>query len=698
MSLIPGISNAMNIRKYIICCTILFLSVSISHAQFITFFSAFRSNEARADDYFDKNQFNKALELYQLSFKKDPTNQFLRLKIAKTFFMLNKTKEAERMYSALVKNPKVLRPDDRLEYIRCLFSNGKYEMGKVVLSQFIKDNPKNVDAKSLKERILNVNEFYKDSALYSIKKLDFNDKASDFSPIFYEDGITYISSRKEPLIDLHVSNLDSTKFFDLYKIKVNHDSLMGKPQEFDKSLNSYYHQGPATFFDNFTKMVFTSNRKDGLSDSKNLHLYFAEKDTVSGKWKNVTLLPFNNNTFSSGHPTMNHNGDLMIFSSDVPGGVGGIDLYQVTYLDGKWGVPSNLGKSINTPNDEVFPFLLNDSTLYFSTEGYPGLGKLDIFKATGKMGKFTSVTNVGAPINTPNDDFGLVYDKTETYGYFSSNRNFQNDDIYYFGTNYLVLKLKIVDDLSRKPLEKYSYTLQDEINEEETKGFTDRNNVLFKLIPGRKYTLTIKHPAYKPYIRPIWIVDKKEKEMELTAEMGRKIKNFIHATITRDEDDQLESQTSVVLINLDSLRSDTLKRFFDKSEFDFEVDNSMHYVLVSQKDNRIAVEEIKPTKNKKASSVVYTPLRLKKFYPFEIKGIAKEAESNTPLSGYLVSIRDVKLGNTYQVWTNDVGEFSFTGSTYTKYELAIENTENRTVLNDIDYVKAHGQIFELILK
>jgi hypothetical protein len=180
--------------------------------------------------------------------------------------------------------------------------------------------------------------------------------------------------------------------------------------------------------------------------------------------------------------------------------------------------------------------------------------------------------------------------------------------------------------------------------------------------------------------------------------MGRKIKNFVHATITREEDEQLQSQTTVVLVNIDSLRSDTLHRFFDKSEFDFEVDNSMRYVLISQKDNKIALEEIRPTNNKKASSIIFTPLKLKKFYPFEIKGLVKDKETKSLLPGYLVTFRDMRLGSTYQVMTDENGEFTFTGYTYTKYEIASENAENRSVFSNIDYVKAHGQIFELILK
>jgi len=669
-----------------------------SDAQFITFFDAFSPNEVRADRFYDKAKFNQALELYQLCLKKDPTNQFMKLKLAKTLFRLHKTKEAESMFSGLLRNPKVIRPDDRFEYIQCLIENGKIEMGKTALNQFVRDNPANEAAKSLQSRFAKTNKFYKDSALYETKRLIFNDKSSDFSPSFFRDGIVFVTSKSEPLINFHSGGGDSTDFYDLYKVRLDHDSILEKPKPLDRSLNSYFHQGPATFFDNDQKMIFTSNKQDGVGRSKNLLLYMAERDSQSDKWKNVNVLPFIHNSISYAHPSMSPSGNVLVFSSDLPGGQGGADLFKIAFNDGQWGVPINLGKSVNTKANEFFPFLLNDTILYFSSDGWPGLGKLDMFRVNISEEYLGTPENLGVPLNSTKDDFGLVFDKTETYGYFSSNRIARNDDIFYFTSNYILFSLKIVDDLTKKPLEKYACKMVDEVNDEMVIGMEDNKNLIFKLIPNRKYTLSIQSPAFKPYVKPVWTKSSKERKIELTAEMGRKIKNFIHATVTRDEDDQPETQTQLILVNVDSLSNDTLKRFFDKSEFDFEVDNSTRYMLVSQKDNRIAIEEIKPTKNKKASSVVYTPLRLKKFYPFEIKGTVKDKETKSLLAGYLVTFRDMLLGNLYQVMTDDNGEFTFTGYTYTKYEIATENAENRSVFSDIDYVKAHGQIFELILK
>lgn len=142
-----------------------------SHAQFITFFEAFKPNEIRADRYFEQKNYQKAAELYELAVNKDPTSPYIKLKLAKTYFRLQKTREAEKLFALLLKNPKVFRSDDRLEYIQCLIENGKKEMAKAQLTPFVKENPKNETAKLLLASFNETQRFYKDSALYKTKRI-----------------------------------------------------------------------------------------------------------------------------------------------------------------------------------------------------------------------------------------------------------------------------------------------------------------------------------------------------------------------------------------------------------------------------------------------------------------------------------------------------------------------------------------------
>lgn len=216
-----------------------------------------------------------------------------------------------------------------------------------------------------------------------------------------------------------------------------------KPQtESDRmsgSINSKYHEGPSAFFKDGSKVVFTRNNfmngktkksSDGITKLK-LYIGEANKDG----WKNIKELPFNSDDYSTGHPALSPDEKLLFFASDMPGGFGGTDLYVSRYDGSSWTAPVNLGKNVNTKGNEMFPFVDDKGHLYFSSDGHAGLGELDIFfsqlDGTTPKGR---VINLGSPINSSKDDFGILTDGFRKAGYFSSNRKRggDDDDIYKF--------------------------------------------------------------------------------------------------------------------------------------------------------------------------------------------------------------------------------------------------------------------------
>ena len=214
----------------------------------------------------------------------------------------------------------------------------------------------------------------------------------------------------------------------------------GGSQRLSERLNSKYHEGPATFSPDGSRIIFTRNNysqgrvgksADGITKLK---LYTARQQ--NGLWVDMAELPFNSNDYSVGHPTLSRDEQLLYFASDMPGGSGGTDLYVSRYQNGRWGRPVNLGEDINTKGNELFPFVDDAGNLYFSTDGRKGIGQLDIFfatvstLATGLI--VQSVDHLDAPINSPKDDFGLITDADRRGGYLSSNRGEGNDDIYRF--------------------------------------------------------------------------------------------------------------------------------------------------------------------------------------------------------------------------------------------------------------------------
>ncbi len=251
-------------------------------------------------------------------------------------------------------------------------------------------------------------------------------------------------------------------------------------EKFSKNLNSKYHEGPCAFFHDGSKIIFTQNSQIGgvgiFGQKKNaainrLKLYSAEFE--DNDWRKIKEIPFNSNDYSCGHPSLTIDDKIMYFVSDMPGGYGGTDIWMTRFNKGEWAKPQNLGGTVNTRGNEMFPFIDERGNLYFSSDFHPGLGDLDIFfvqmnAATGMpRGK---TRNLGAPLNSNKDDFGIITDSERKFGFISSNRKRGgiDDDIYKFnrvGTLYgcRELIINIFDFETKKPLDRIRF-------EYETKG------------------------------------------------------------------------------------------------------------------------------------------------------------------------------------------------------------------------------------
>jgi outer membrane protein OmpA-like peptidoglycan-associated protein len=230
-------------------------------------------------------------------------------------------------------------------------------------------------------------------------------------------------------------------------------------EEFSKSINSKYHEGPVTFFKDYKKIVFTRNNYNKGRAKKSdkgvnmLKLFIASKK--GNKWTDIKELPINSDQYSTGHPALSPDNRKMYFVSDMPGGFGGTDIYVVDYRDGSWGVPVNLGREINTEGNEMFPFVDEAGNFYFASDGHAGLGGLDMFYVEFRNGvPFGGVENLGAPINSTKDDFGFITDAQRSHGYFSSNRRkgYSDDNIYAFTKGCNSLNLIVLNQETNEPL------------------------------------------------------------------------------------------------------------------------------------------------------------------------------------------------------------------------------------------------------
>jgi len=262
-----------------------------------------------------------------------------------------------------------------------------------------------------------------------------NSEHLEFSPAFYQNGIVFISNRSQTgNIDRKINEF----FFSLYYAELNDNGMPTTPEEFSIMINSGVHEGPVTFSKGGDMMYFTrSNIKDGQvkfdkKDKNHLKIYEAKKGAED--WGAVSELPFASDDYTTAHPSLSSDGNTLFFASDMEGGYGGMDLYKVVKKGGFWGEPINLGETINTAENEVFPFIHESNTLFFTSRGHTGKGGLDLFKSEWKNDAWAKVQNMGEPFNSPDDDLGLIMNSKGNKGFFTSSRprGMGKDDIYQF--------------------------------------------------------------------------------------------------------------------------------------------------------------------------------------------------------------------------------------------------------------------------
>jgi outer membrane protein OmpA-like peptidoglycan-associated protein len=336
-----------------------------------------------------------------------------------------------------------------------------------------------------------------------------NTKHSEYGASYYHEGIVFASSRDTDFLIRHEpvdAIYSGESLLNVFYAVPGMNGEGTKPEPFYKSLKTIFHEGPIAFYDNYTHCAFTqSNTKKGKGVRGNsgnvaLQIYFADV-TPSGELQNIIPFSFNDPQYSNAHPTFSPNGKFMFFTSTRESGYGGSDIYYSELIDGAWSYPVNTGYEVNTRLDESFPFLTNDSTLYFTSNGHGTWGGLDIFVSYKRNGKFSKPVNIGFPINTRFDDFSLIVDSTGRAGYFASNRPSGDglDDIYNFQTLYHTVAGTVKELMTASPIiPNAKITIWDDRDEIVDTLSSDANgNFQFKLPFDRNFTLESSKYGYK---------------------------------------------------------------------------------------------------------------------------------------------------------------------------------------------------------
>jgi peptidoglycan-associated lipoprotein len=416
-------------------------------------------------------------------------------KLADGYKLTNQTKRAEAMYGKLVKSKRLSQQaatSDMLNYAKMLMANEKYEDAANWFHVYDSlQNGADTTARILKHSCDSIALFSRDSALYTVVDAGIRGIGERFGAVYFADGIVFTAevqsidknAKKNPwngagYLDMYFTYKDSTTENEYAKAT----PLKGK-------VNSPFHDGPCCFNPSQTKMFFTRNNvivgKDKLKKNtlmeNNLKMY--EADLSGTTWGNIKELSFSSDDYSVMHPSMSADGKQLYFASDRKGGFGGTDIYVVDFDEstGKFGEPLNLGASINTAGNELFPSIAADSNLYFSSNNHSTMGGLDINYALWDGQNWSKVTNMGAPINSSKDDYCFIVNpNSDEFGYISSNRT-GKDRIYEYTRNEPILYVdgKVTDRTTGEGIPNATVLIKNDLDGTSFTTKTDENGYYF---------------------------------------------------------------------------------------------------------------------------------------------------------------------------------------------------------------------------
>ncbi len=417
-----------------------------------------KSKTQKADKYFNTAQYYTASTYYKKSYgklKKNEDKAKAAFKAGECARMMNNNVESEDWYGKAVKaNGK--DATNVLRYADALKRNGKYAESIVQYNAYKEMMPSDAKGAAGAASSQTAQEWKDKPLRYRVENLTaLNTQYYDFAVAenpAIKNGIVFTSSREEA----SGTNNDKwygEKFFDVFQATLDNNGKWSTPTNFAGPANSEFSDGSACFDVTGKTMYYTTCPS---SKDKNTQCKIMMTTQTDGKWSDPVALPFNNDAYTCGHPSLSQDGKTLYFSSDMPGGLGSKDIWMSIWDGASWSTPTNLGATINTDADEYFPTAGKGGKLYYSSNGKPGMGGLDIFSTSYDAGAWAEPTNLKSPMNSPGDDFGIIF-TSDTTGYLSSNRDGGKgqDDIYTFVLPPLVIFVggSVYDTDTKVPIE-----------------------------------------------------------------------------------------------------------------------------------------------------------------------------------------------------------------------------------------------------
>ena len=489
-----------------------------------------------ADEQMDRGEFFDASKTYRKVYNKltkredRPLRGEVAYKMATCYRRLNQAASAASAYQNAIRYG---YPDSLVYYYlgRSLQADGKYAKAIDAYRTYLEYSPDDVLAKEgARGCRLALQQKNAPKSRYIVKNAKlFNSRRADFAPMYLDKNYDqlFLTSTNEKAMGENKSEITGMKKGDIYVSRKNERGEWQRPEPVEGELNTDMDEGIVSFSPDGQTMYLTKARRSPTANTS-VEIYTSRRSDAT--WSAAQKYEITADTLSAvGHPAVSPDGKYLYFTSDMPGGYGGKDIWRVAVGE-RIGSLENLGPQINTPGDEMFPYVRTDSTLYFSSDGHPGFGGLDLFKASlNSTGDRWSVENMGLPMNSAGDDFGITYGPGET-GFFSSNRGDRRgyDHIYSFELPELKVTISgWVMDKDEEPVPNAVIRIVGDDGSNQKEVARDDGSFSFNLQRGVKYVMMA---GAKGYLNV-----KQEFESDTAEEDADYAVDFILASISKPQ-------------------------------------------------------------------------------------------------------------------------------------------------------------------
>lgn len=406
-------------------------------------------NMKKAEKFMAIGEYYDAAAQYKQAYSKTPPKErdrrgLIAGKMAVCYRKINSTPKAVAAYRNMVRYNKAT-VDDRLELGRQLLKNGDYKQAAEQFGVVLDSMPDNVLARNGLLSAQQAPAWKKQGSRYTVKRMDvFNSRRAEYSPMLSGDQFDqlYFTSTRNDATGDELSGITGTKNGDIFVSQKDDKGKWSKPEVVNGGLNTEADEGASCLSPDQREMYLTQCVTD---PSYPRYAQIVKSNRSDAAWGKASSVELTKDTLSSfAHPAVSPDGQWLYFVSDMPGGKGGLDIWRVRITSAGYGGVENLGEPINTPGNEMFPTFRPNGDLYFSSDGHPGMGGLDIFIAhPGKTGRYV-LEHPGYPLNSQGDDFGMTFEGVKNRGFFSSNRNDGRgwDHIYSFVNPEIVQSVK----------------------------------------------------------------------------------------------------------------------------------------------------------------------------------------------------------------------------------------------------------------